>query len=194
MAGSVLSRPDILNRLERGDLSFSPNIDPSSVKQCSIDLRLGKTFTKFKDPGYASAFRIGQARAIFESSDLWEQREEEYLKLDPQKLVLAQTLEAVHLPNDLMGWVEGRSSWARFGVGVHVTAPKIDPGYGQPITLELFNLSEVSYELKPQEDQPCQLILIQLSTPLKPQESYGSSPADFFAKFATPVPKGRKAR
>lgn len=129
---------------------------------------------------------------MFDEADLWEQKEEEFLTLRPRKLVLAQTLEVVHLPNDLMGLVEGRSSWARFGVGVHITAPKIDPGYGQPITLELFNLSEVPYELKPEEDQPCQLMLFKLSTELKNEESYGSLPGDFFANYSTPVPRKKK--
>jgi dCTP deaminase len=184
-----LSRRDILKRLEKGDLRFSPEIDLGSVKQCSIDLRLGKTFTTFKHPEHVAAFRIGKASEMFEHAELWEQHEEEFLTLRPHKLVLAQTLEAVFLPKDLMGLIEGRSSWARFGVGIHVTAPKIDPGYSQPITLELFNLSEVSYELRPEEDQPCQLILIKVSTPLKDQEAYGSLPGDFFAKFSTPVPK-----
>jgi deoxycytidine triphosphate deaminase len=138
-----------------------------------------------------AAFRIGKARAMLEA-DLWEWSEDEFLTLRPGKLVLAQTLEVVHLPNDLMGYVEGRSSWARFGVGVHITAPKIDPGYGQPITLELFNLSEVTYELKAEEDQPCQLIFFKVSTPLKDEESYGSLPGDFFASYSTPVPKQKK--
>lgn len=101
---------------------------------------------------------------MFEKADLWDQREEDVITLRPRQLVLAQTLEVVHLPNDLMGLVEGRSSWARFGVGVHVTAPKIDPGYRQPITLELFNLSEVAYELQPEIDQPCQLMLLRTSS------------------------------
>lgn len=192
LAGSALSRRDILKRIEKGDLGFEPNVDLASVKQCSVDLRLGRTFTVFKRPQHVAAFRIGKARAMFEEADLWEQQEEEYLTLRPGKLVLAQTLEVVRLPNDLMGLVEGRSSWARFGVGVHVTAPKIDPGYAQPITLELFNLSEVAYELKPEEDQPCQLMLFKLSTPLEEEESYGGLPGDFFASYSTPVPRRKK--
>ena len=123
---------------------------------------------------------------------MWIQQQAEFWTLRPNRLVLAQTAEKVYLPNDLMGLVEGRSSWARFGVGVHITAPKIDPGYGQPITLELFNLSQASYELQAEVDQPCQLMLIQVSTPLTDEETYGSLPGDFFASFSTPVPKKTK--
>ena len=54
--------------------------------------------------------------------------------------MLAQTLERVVMPNDLMGLVEGRSSWARVGLSVHLTAPKIDPGFDGTITLEIANM------------------------------------------------------
>jgi dCTP deaminase len=197
LAGSALSRPDIFQRLEKGDLRFSPEIEAASIKQCSIDLRLGRTFTVFKNPEGIAAFAIGKAKVLFENAELWEQREEERLILRPKKLVLGQTLEVVYLPNDLMGLVEGRSSWARFGVSVHITAPKIDPGYHQPITLELFNHSESTYELEAGVDQPCQLMFFRLSTELKPEEAYGHSADDIFAEIATPIPvkKGKaKAR
>ena len=193
--GSVLSRRDILGRIRKGELTFTPNVDLSAVKQCSVDLRLGRTFTLFKPlPAHIAALRIGQARAMFDQADLWEQKQEEFVTLRPHHMVLAQTLEVVHLPNDLMGLVEGRSSWARFGVGVHITAPKIDPGYNQPITLELFNLSEAAYELVPEEDQPCQLMLVKLTKRLRSDETYGSLPGDFFATHSTPVPQAAKAK
>ena len=36
------------------------------------------------------------------------------------------TLESVTLPADLVGWLDGRSSLARLGLMVHVTAHRID--------------------------------------------------------------------
>jgi dCTP deaminase len=185
----VLSRPDILKRVQKGDLRFTPSVSPSAIKQCSIDLRLGRTFTVFKkeEKGYIATLRMQKAKQIFEEGDLWDQQEHDFYTLRSGELVLAQTLEVVHLPKDLMGLVEGRSSWARLGVGVHVTAPKIDPGFNQPITLELTNHSKVHLELQAGADQPCQLILLYLSKALKPEEMYGSLPGDSFADRATPV-------
>ena len=40
----------------------------------------------------------------------------------PGELALAVTLESVTLPADLVGWLDGRSSLARLGLMVHVTA------------------------------------------------------------------------
>jgi len=58
----------------------------------------------------------------------------------------------------LVGLVEGRSSYARVGVTVHVTAPKIDPGFTAPITLEMANFGKVAVELRAGVDIPAQLI------------------------------------
>ena len=68
------------------------------------------------------------------------------MEIEPREFVLARTLEPVRTPNDLMGLVEGRSSWARVGLGVHLTASKIDPGfYGTTTRNYLGLLTAVRY-------------------------------------------------
>ncbi len=192
----VLSRPDILKRIEAGNLKFTPSVPTSAIKQCSIDLRLGRIFSVFKktaNPGIG-ALSIQNAKAIFDAQDLWEQKEADHWTLYPGDFVLTQTLESVHLPNDLMGLVEGRSSWARLGISVHVTAPKIDPGFDAPITLELANHSNMAVIFEAGVEQPCQLILVKLSKPLKPEEMYGSLPGDFFANQSKPIPTKKNVK
>lgn len=49
------------------------------------------------------------------------------------------TYESVTLPADLVGWLDGRSSLARLGLMVHVTAHRIDPGWSGCIVLEFYN-------------------------------------------------------
>ena len=49
--------------------------------------------------------------------------------LHPGQLALAVTYESVTLPADIVGWLDGRSSLARLGLMVHVTAHRIDPGW-----------------------------------------------------------------
>ncbi|VEI46175.1 deoxycytidine triphosphate deaminase [Actinobacillus equuli] len=40
------------------------------------------------------------------------------------------------LPDNIVGWLDGRSSLARLGLMVHVTAHRIDPGWHGKIVLE----------------------------------------------------------
>src|SRR5271163_4080111 len=148
---AALSKPDLIKRIKAGlkrpahyhSLSFSPEVPEQAIKQCSIDLRLGRIFSVFKEKEkpYMASISIQNAKSMFEETSLWDHQEKDSFTLDPKEFVLTQTFEAVHIPNDLMGLVEGRSSWARLGISVHVTAPKIDPGFDAPITLELTNHS-----------------------------------------------------
>ena len=105
--------------------------------------------------------------------------------------MLAQTLERVLIPSDLVGLVEGRSSWARLGITIHVTAPKIDPGFDAPITLEMANFGRVAVDLRAGIDRPAQLILLKISTPLQDSEIYGTGKQDSFQYQTDPIPHRR---
>ena len=59
------------------------------------------------------------------------------------------TFESVTLPADLVGWLDGRSSLARLGLMVHVTAHRIDPGWSGRIVLEFFNAGKLPLALRP---------------------------------------------
>jgi dCTP deaminase len=188
----VLSRADILARLEGGSLKFDPPIGPDRVAQVSIDLLLGHKFTTFKNPpAYLPAICVDHS--LWDSADLWDHVEQDIFRLHPGSFVLAHTLEKVRIPDDLVGLVEGRSSWARVGVSIHVTAPKIDPGFDATITLEMFNFGKIPVELRAGIDKPAQLMLLPVSTPLKEQELYGHGEHDRFQGQDSPIP-GRKAK
>ena len=62
------------------------------------------------------------------------------LVLEPGDFCLGVTKESVKLSKFLAASVSGKSSLARLGLTVHVTAGWIDPGFEGRITLELFAL------------------------------------------------------
>ncbi len=161
------------------------------IAQVSVDLLLGERFTTFKKdvPGYLTAIRMDPS--LWSSEDLWEHREADTFRLEPNQFVLAQTLERVCMPNDLIGFVEGRSSYARIGVTVHVTAPKVDPGFQGHITLEMANFGKIPVELQAGVDKPAQLLLAKTTQPLNESELYGTDPADLFQNQTEPIPKSR---
>lgn len=182
----ILSRPDILSELEKGTLRFEPAVPEGHVAQVSIDLLLGRNFTTFKKPAYLPAIYVDPS--LWDSADLWEQHEEDVFQLKPRGFVLAQTLEKVYMPAHLAGFVEGRSSWARLGITIHITAPKIDPGFQGRITLEMCNFGEVAVDLRAAVDLPAQLILMRVSTPLPNGDLYGAKPGDLFQHQVRPIP------
>jgi len=89
--------------------------------------------------------------------------------LAPEAFVLAWTRETIHLPNHsrIAARVEGKSSLARLGLAVHVTAPTIHAGFEGPLQLELCNQGPVSIRLTPRMPI-CQLIFeMTFGTPAK---------------------------
>jgi dCTP deaminase len=71
--------------------------------------------------------------------------------IEPGQLVLALTRERLELPEEsrLAAWVEGRSSLARLGLGVHLTAPTIHAGFRGRITLEITDQGPFPIKLRP---------------------------------------------
>lgn len=144
----LLSDVEIKNALENGDLEISPT--PSEGSQlwqpASIDLRLASTARKFKADPNVSATTLNLA--LLDVGAYLDSNTEEIdltvkaLVLKKGDFVLAKTMERVSLSNALSGRVEGRSRLARMGLAVHVTAPKIDPGFDNFITLEMFHVGE----------------------------------------------------
>lgn len=81
-------------------------------------------------------------------------------------LLLCQTRERVFLApkGKLAARVEGRSSLARIGLMVHLTAPTIHSGFDSTITLEMVNHGPFFLRLVPNETRICQLIIERLET------------------------------
>jgi dCTP deaminase len=71
------------------------------------------------------------------------------LFLQPGSLVLSSTLESIAIPNNVVGWLDGRSSLARLGLMIHATAHRIDPGWKGNIVLEIFNAGKLTLGLYP---------------------------------------------
>lgn len=186
----ILSKPDILQRLRSGSVKIQPPPSEERLGPVSVNLRLGRKFATFAGDFPRHITSIQMEPSVFQSSDLWCHAENQnHFDLKPRSFVLAQTLEVVTIPPDLMGMLEGRSSWARVGLGVHLTAPKIDPGLTGTIIPEISNVGPATVRLRAEVDEPAQLMFLPLSTPLQPSDAYGAD--DTFQFQSDPIPRKR---
>jgi dCTP deaminase len=90
-------------------------------------------------------------------------REDQPFKLEPNRLVLGRTAESIEFPLSSTGpnycaRVEGRSSNARLGLVVHLTAPTIHANFKGTVTLEMVNFGVYPLELTP-GIKICQLVI-----------------------------------
>ena len=150
-----LSDQDIIAALNSGKINIDPRPDDSVISGVSVDLKLGNSFRVFNDHARAyvdvSASReeINSTLEAIMSEEIVVDEGESFF-LHPGELALAVTHESITIPDDHVGWLDGRSSLARLGLMVHVTAHRIDPGWSGAIVLECFNSGKLPLALKPQ--------------------------------------------
>ncbi len=65
--------------------------------------------------------------------------------MQPADFVLAQTLESLQLPNNLLARIEGRSSLGRLGIVVHSTASVFEPGWRGKVVMEMGNSGKIPW-------------------------------------------------
>ena len=108
--------------------------------------------------------------------------------------MLAQTLERVALLNDLMGH-GGRSKHVgpEVGLSVHLTAPKIDPGFNGTITLEIANMGPAKVQLgSRRKTSPHSLCCLNSGSLLDAADLYGADESDIFQYQSDPIPRDRR--
>ena len=69
--------------------------------------------------------------------------------MEPNRLTIGKTLEVVKLPLHLAARIEGKSSLARLGLSVHVTAPTVLAGFSGRLYLEMNNIGPFPIQVKP---------------------------------------------
>ena len=196
----ILSKQEIRDAVARKEIRFDPPLEDRQWGEASVDLRLGLSFTKLKSEPSVTLSMARGIGAIAESG-LWQEQtlkinnkfgKRETLVLDPDEFILALTHERVWIPRNLIGMVEGRSTYARVGLSMHQTAPWIQPGWNGHITLEIRNSGPLKIELTPIDDMPCQLTFFELTSELPVGEAYGSRPNDLFQNQKKALPKKKK--
>ena len=139
----VLSDRDIRKAIQDGRIYIDPYED-ALVQPASIDLRLGSKFLIFKRTQQPF---IDVRQSVDHFTEKIEIDPVIPFMLHPGEFALGVTLEEIHLPADIVGRLDGKSSLGRLGLVVHSTAGFVDPGWKGRLTLELSNLANLPISL-----------------------------------------------
>lgn len=172
----ILTDREIKLAIEKDLIQIDPRPTANAFSSTAVDLTLDPNITEFVFPGAGLEVIIDPGHADFNSETTLAQVSTKHVidaangyLLQPHQLVLAWTSEYVNLVshNRIAARVEGKSSLARLGLGVHVTAPTIHAGFSGKIRLEMVNHGRVPIRLRVGM-RICQLIFEQtLGTPDK---------------------------
>lgn len=165
----VLTDREIQSAIESGQIIIDPVPDETAYSATSLDLTLGNTLQEWTTPTVGGVQQIvspgqkGYKYSDFERtySTKRKMKSDGYV-LEPHSFVLGWTKENIELPtfSRVAARVEGKSSLARVGIGVHVTAPTIHAGFVGTIQLEICNHGPLHVRLTPGM-RVCQLIFEQ---------------------------------
>jgi dCTP deaminase len=159
----ILTDREIRTHLARGTIVIDP--PPIAFDSTAVDLTLDPIIKEFKPLEKGIETVIDPVNANFRAEEVLESITEEktigdegYI-LHPQKFVLGWTAEYVDLKIDtrIAARVEGKSSIARLGIVVHMTAPTIHAGFEGQIRLEIGNYGMFPVRLRPKM-RICQLV------------------------------------
>lgn len=139
----ILTGPAIRAALDDGRIAITP-CDPDQIAQASVDLHL--------HPRVLMCWtnRTARAEGIRDPDepplDVRQDQGERFFPVDldetgafllrPRRLYLASTIERIHAPHHV-AVIDGKSSLARLGIQVHLTAGYIEPGFRGQVTLEI---------------------------------------------------------
>lgn len=130
----ILVDSKISEYISKGKIGVKP-FDSDNIQQTSLDVTLGDEFKIMKRSEYLII-------SPFEKDvdhKLKFARHHDQVILKPGELLIAHTVEEITLPNDVCAEVQGKSTLARHGIVVHLTADKIHPGWKGQIVLEIVN-------------------------------------------------------
>lgn len=163
----ILSDREIRIALQDKVVSIDPLPDLTvAISSTAIDLTLADSFRVWPEMGGMS-IRPGSSEYSYTKIAKLQEVHKGPFALKPQNFVLAWTSEKVTIPfkSKLAARVEGKSSLARIGISIHVTAPVIHSGFTGQIQLEMFNFGPYEVVLDPGM-WVCQLVFEQtIGTP-----------------------------
>jgi dCTP deaminase len=148
----ILVDKEIKSLIFNKELKIIPimNLD-KQLGTTSFDVRLGTSFELFysNQSGIVDFTRKNTVGQIQDYSQKVNLDFKDSITINPNQFVLGHSMEYVKLPDYICADLEGRSSFARLGIEIHMTAGFIDPGFEGVITFEIHNNGPLPVKLYP---------------------------------------------
>ena len=123
----ILGDRDLKYYLEKGWIKITP-FSEEIVRENGVDLRIGSHFARLK-----------KTERVFDTTekieDFYETVNSNDIIIYPHEHILMTTMEYIELPNDVMAFVNLRSTYARLGISIPPTI--VDAGFKGQLTIEI---------------------------------------------------------
>jgi len=150
----ILSALAIQDEIASGRLSVDPAPTAESYDSDSINVHMGDALYEWKhgSTGVTHSLRLG----AFKYKELERDAlitltpdADGIIVMRPGKFYQADLAERIALPPGLCAHIEGKSSLARLGFQIHITAPHAHAGWAGVLKLEMINHGPFNLEITP---------------------------------------------
>ncbi len=149
---SIISDTEIEKLIINDKIKIIPIINfQKQLGSTSFDIRLGTSFQLFFPNQYGIIDFI-DPETTRNAKNNSKKINLDFLKpitITPNQFILGHSMEYIKLPDEISADLEGRSSFARLGLEIHMTAGFVDPGFEGVLTFELFNAGPNPIKLYP---------------------------------------------
>ncbi|MDD5239464.1 MAG: dCTP deaminase [Candidatus Nanoarchaeia archaeon] len=130
----VIAKTVLIDMIKKGIVKITP-LKMDQIGPGSIDLSLGNEFRLY--PPDSKSIRVTEGTDFKRYT---KKITAEEIIIRPGDFVIGITKEKIKLPENICGWLQGRSRFARLGLTIHMTASFVQPGSENRQVLEMFNL------------------------------------------------------
>ena len=172
----ILTSQEILARMKKGELAFSPQIDQFQIQQHSVDLRLGFSFLIPKAWEITNEGRVAVKTDHLDMDHksmrhiLVELEEGQFFDILPGEYVAVTTLEKIKLPDDLMAILYPRSSVNRRGLSIDLTGV-VDAGYEGNLLIPVRNNTQSQVIRMYPGERICQVVFEEINNRVDVKQS-----------------------
>ncbi len=156
----ILSQQAIKRRIDSAELCITPPPTEKDYDSDAVDVHLGDVIYEWKRQPSGSVVTVSSWKKEEAEKFSYRKFSDAFLQevpfdnagivtLRPHTFYLADVREHTKLPPDIAMHVQGKSSLARLGLLVHLTAPHAHAGWNGRLTLEMYNLGPFNIELRP---------------------------------------------
>ncbi len=172
----ILTSQEILERMNKNELGFTPQIDQFQIQQHSVDLRLGFSFLIPKSWEITNEGRVAVKTDHLDFDHksmrhtLVELEEGQFFDILPGEYVAVTTLEKIKLPNDLMAILYPRSSVNRRGLSIDLTGV-VDAGYEGNLLIPVRNNTQSQVIRMYPGERICQVVFEEIHSGVDVKQS-----------------------
>ena len=141
----ILSDYDLEHAIEEGRIVIRP-FSKEIIRENGLDMRLDREIGRH-NPDLDADFVLDPYKPDDVNIEYVVEKDLDKLVIKSREQVLLSTIEYIEVPDNMVGFVELRSTWARHGLIMPPTI--IDAGFKGTVTLEVLNSSSNAIMLKP---------------------------------------------